>query len=43
MDMLMVDLGTTEDAAGVGSGFVVGDTAMLWGTEETNVGDCGDG
>ena len=27
----------------MGSGVAVGDTAVLWGPEETNVGECGDG
>jgi len=44
MDMLMVDLGPAEDAVGIaGSSVAVGDTAVLWGPEETNVEECGDG
>ena len=43
MDMLMVDLGTMEDAVGVGLGVAVRDTAVLWGPGEMNAGDCGDG
>ena len=43
MDMLMADLGPAKDAAGVGLGVVVGDTAVMWGPKEMKLGDCGDG
>jgi len=43
MDMLMVDLGPADDSAGTGSSIAVGDTAILWGPDETNVEECGDG
>jgi len=43
MDMLMVDLGPADDSAGTGDSVAVGDTAILWGPEETNVDECGDG
>ncbi|KAL7534526.1 hypothetical protein ACHAXR_005930, partial [Thalassiosira sp. AJA248-18] len=43
MDMLMVELGQVDDSAGVGSTVAVGDIAVLWGPEETNVQECGDG
>lgn len=42
MDMLMVDLGPADDT-GEGSRVAVGDTAVLWGPEETDVEECGDG
>lgn len=43
MDMLMVDLGPADDASGAGASVAVGDTAVLWGPEEMNVEECGDG
>ena len=43
MDMLMGDLGPADDGTGPGSSVAVGDMAVLWGPEETNVEECGDG
>ena len=43
MDMLMVELGPADDLAGSGSQVAVGDTAVLWGPEDTDVEECGDG
>lgn len=43
MDMLMVDLGPAVDVTGVGSTVAVGDTAVLWGPEDINGKECGDG
>ena len=39
MDMVMVDLGPSDDREGVGSRVSVGDVAVLWGSES----GCGDG
>ena len=36
MDMLMVDLGPSDDITGIGSKVCVGDTAFLWGPENEN-------
>lgn len=36
MDMMMVDLGASEDTQGIGSQVCVGDVAYLWGNDENN-------